>query len=79
MPSYDYHCPTNGRVVEVKHRMSESLGTWGEVCEKAGLELGETPPEAPVERWIAESGCVGLGGGGVAAGPACSVGPAGFT
>ena len=55
MPSYDYRCEQNGQVVEVRHKMSEKLTTWGEVCEKAGLELGDTPAEAPVQRLISGS------------------------
>ena len=39
MPSYDYRCEANGRVVEVRHTMSEKLTTWGEVCAQAGLDL----------------------------------------
>jgi hypothetical protein len=50
MPFYEYHCPTNGRTVEVRHRMSEHVSTWGEVVSLAGLTAGETPREAPVER-----------------------------
>ena len=52
MPSYDYRCEHNGQVVEVMHKMSEKLTTWGEVCEKANLELGDTPSDSPVERLI---------------------------
>ncbi len=52
MPSYDYHCTSNGRTVEVRHSMSESLSTWAEVCARAGVEPGDTPGEAPVERLI---------------------------
>jgi len=50
MPSYDYLCEANGRVVEVKHRMSDKLSSWGQVCEKAGIEVGNTPADAPVQR-----------------------------
>ena len=52
MPSYDYRCPDNGEVVTVRHRMSEKLTSWGELCELAGREPGETPADAPVERLI---------------------------
>jgi hypothetical protein len=52
MPSYDYRCEQNGQVVEVMHKMSEKLKTWGEVCEKANLEPGDTPVDAPVVRLI---------------------------
>lgn len=50
MPTYDYSCPTNGKVVEVSHRMSEDLVTWGDVCQRNGLELGDTPADSPVVR-----------------------------
>ena len=50
MPTYDYLCEANGRVVEVKHRMSDTLSTWGELCHKAGLETGDTPADASVRR-----------------------------
>jgi hypothetical protein len=50
MPTYDYLCEANGQVVEVKHPMSDTLSTWGELCERAGLEAGDTPADAPVQR-----------------------------
>ncbi len=50
MPLYEYRCPTNGQVVEVRHGMSERLETWAEVCERAGRDVGRTPLETPVER-----------------------------
>ena len=50
MPSCDYLCEANGQVVEVKHRMSDKLSTWGQVCEKAGIDAGNTPTDAPVQR-----------------------------
>ncbi|WP_455234167.1 zinc ribbon domain-containing protein [Thiogranum longum] len=50
MPTYDYVCETNGQVVEVKHRMSETLLTWGELCKKLGIETGDTPGNAPVKK-----------------------------
>ncbi len=50
MPTYDYHCAANDAVVEVSHRMSEVLHTWGELCEKAGIESGDTPLDTPVTR-----------------------------
>jgi hypothetical protein len=52
MPRYDYLCPTNGRVVEVRHGIDELLSSWGELCARAGLAAGETPPDAPVERIV---------------------------
>jgi len=59
MPFYDYHCPANGRTVEVSHRMSERVETWGRLCEIAGLDADGTPPEAPVERLLNRQVAVG--------------------
>lgn len=50
MPTYDYRCDTNGQVVEVSHRMNETIAHWGELCARAGVEPGETPPDSPVHR-----------------------------
>jgi hypothetical protein len=50
VPYYEYRCAANGRTVEVRHAMSEHLETWGEVADAAGIERGDTPAAAPVER-----------------------------
>ena len=50
MPTYDYRCEANGRVVEVKHAMSEDLASWGELCDRAGIDPGDTPREAAISR-----------------------------
>ena len=50
MPTYDYLCDANGRVVEVYHPMAETLQTWAELCARSGLEPGGTPPDSPVRR-----------------------------
>ena len=52
MPTYDYHCEKNSRTVTVQHGMKEALQTWGELCQRAGLEPSNTPADAPVERII---------------------------
>ena len=52
MPTYDYYCETNGRKVEVRHSMSEELKSWGELCAKAQIDLGDTPADTPVRRLI---------------------------
>lgn len=52
MPTYDYRCEANGRVVEVRHGMNEVLSTWGDLCDRAGVDLGETAAETPVKRLI---------------------------
>jgi len=75
MPTYDYRCDTNGRVVEVNHRMSESLATWGELCTRAGVDPGDTPTDSPVHRLATGGNLISsssLGSG--TAPPACSTG-----
>jgi hypothetical protein len=52
MPYYEYRCESNGRTLEVRHGMSERLTTWGEVANAAGVETGDTPADAPVERLL---------------------------
>lgn len=52
MPNYEYQCPSNGRVVEVRHKMDERLQNWGELCERAGIAIGKTDPRTPVEKLI---------------------------
>ncbi len=79
MPLYEYRCPANGRVVEVRHKMAEKLSTWAELCERAGIAVGACDPGSPVEKLIsagfiasapAESACEapGCGGGGCGSG-----------
>ncbi|MEC9248527.1 MAG: zinc ribbon domain-containing protein [Pseudomonadota bacterium] len=52
MPLYDYYCEKNGITMEVVHGMSLRFETWGQLCEHANLDLGDTPPDAPVERLV---------------------------
>jgi hypothetical protein len=52
MPTYDYVCEANGRRVEVSHKMSEVIRSWGELCELARIEPGDTPREAAVKKLI---------------------------
>ena len=74
MPYYEYRCAANGRTVEVRHAMSERMETWGEVAAAAGLERGETPPDAPVERLMSAASV-----GSAAGHPESAAGPgAGF-
>ena len=75
MPTYDYRCEANGQVVEVKHGMSELLTTWGELCEQAGVEPGETPPETPVKRLITGGQIISSSHLGDAPAPSCGAGP----
>ncbi|MES9833807.1 MAG: zinc ribbon domain-containing protein [Candidatus Thiodiazotropha sp. DIVDIV] len=73
MPTYDYRCEINNRVVEVSHRMSEEILNWGELCLKAGIEPGDTPSESPVKR-LATGGNVIIGGVSSDAVPPCAAG-----
>lgn len=68
MPTYEYRCASNGRLVEVRHKMSERLSSWGELCERAGVAPGRTDPAAPVEKLISD-GYIGTGAPSSA--PAC--------
>lgn len=63
MPNYDYFCPENGQTIEVAHRLSETISTWGELCERAGIEPNGVAPESPVQRRL---GSPYIGGAGSA-------------
>ncbi|NJK39619.1 MAG: zinc ribbon domain-containing protein [Oscillatoriales cyanobacterium RM2_1_1] len=52
MPFYDYFCPSNNRKVEVLHSIHREVQTWGEICQLAGCEPGDTPANAPVKRLL---------------------------
>ncbi len=84
MPYYEYRCAANGRTVEVRHTMGERMETWGEVVAAAGVEAGDTPSDAPVERLMSlasvgssggrEGSSAGPGFGGCGPGCACAHG-----
>ena len=59
MPTYDYRCDTNGQVVEVNHRLSDLVNSWGDLCERAGIEPGDTPAAAPVRKLATGGNVVG--------------------
>ncbi len=75
MPTYDYRCTANDRVIEVKHRMNESVANWGELCALADIEPGNTPLDATVEKLITGSRVVRSSSLGDSAAPSCSSGP----
>ena len=52
MPTYDYYCSGNGKTIEVFHGISRKLETWGELCELAGEDVGETSSDSPLERLL---------------------------
>ncbi len=62
MPLYEYRCAANGRTVEVRHAMSDTLSTWGEVSRMAGSDAGDTPESAPVERILSAPAAVSSAG-----------------
>ncbi|EIC19351.1 FmdB family zinc ribbon protein [Thiorhodovibrio frisius] len=76
MPTYDYRCDANGQVVEVSHRMSESLATWGELCAQAQIPCGDTPENTPVYRMANGGNLISSNslGSGMAPAPACGTG-----
>ncbi len=66
MPTYEYLCEANGRVLEVRHKMAEKLTTWGELCVQAGISPGRTDPHAPVSK-LMSAGFIGTGSAGASA------------
>lgn len=52
MAIYDYHCKANDKTIEVNHPINETLKTWGELCNKAEIDPGTTPPDTPITRLI---------------------------
>lgn len=52
MPTYDYLCRANQRIVEVRHKLGETVKTWGQLCQLAGIDPGQTPEDSPVEKLI---------------------------
>lgn len=52
MPVYEYVCSANDTAVQVVHSMNERVQTWGRLCELAGIDPGETPADAPVEKLL---------------------------
>ena len=52
MPTYEYFCPSNGKTIEVYHSITIDLEDWGQLCATAGIGVGDTPADAPIERLI---------------------------
>jgi predicted nucleic acid-binding Zn ribbon protein len=75
MPTYEYFCEANGQTVEVRHRISERLATWGELCQRNGTGTGKTRAEAPLQRLISASAVLSAKVGSSQA-EACEAGPA---
>jgi hypothetical protein len=75
MPTYDYRCEVNGRVLEVRHGMNEVVKDWGELCERSGVELGDTPADTPVKRLISGGQFISSSHLHEAEAPSCAAGP----
>jgi hypothetical protein len=50
MPSFDFLCPANGQTIEVMLKMHEEISTWGELCARKDMPLGDTPADSPIEK-----------------------------
>jgi predicted nucleic acid-binding Zn ribbon protein len=59
MPTYDYLCESNGQKIEVSHKMSENISSWGELCARTGRPVGDTAADAPVKRLISGAAIIG--------------------
>ncbi|WP_177419491.1 zinc ribbon domain-containing protein [endosymbiont of Lamellibrachia barhami] len=80
MPTYDYFCSANNRTIEVTHKMSEDIATWEELCNKAGIETGDTPVNATIKRLITGGAIISNSGSEppCASGSCCPGGSCGF-
>ncbi len=58
MPTYDYLCESNGVRLEVRHKMDETVATWGDLCRLAGIGTGDTSPQTPVKKLITAAALV---------------------
>ena len=79
MPTYEYLCEANGRVVEVSHKMADKVKSWGELCKLAEISPGKTHTTAPVTK-LMSAGFVNTGSSqreAVCEAPSCGVGPCG--
>jgi hypothetical protein len=74
MPTYDYRCETNSKVIEVNHRMSELISTWGELCKRADIDPGDTPSNTPVNKLATGGNLVSRSSLGSGTEPACDTG-----
>ncbi len=77
MPLYEYRCPSNGRVIEVRHKMAETLGTWGELCDRAGIAVGDCDPRSPIEKLISAGFIGGASESAACEAPGCAGGGCG--
>ena len=71
MPRYDYRGELNGRTIGVSHALNDTLSTWAELCELAGIEIGETPADSPIHK-IISGGFVATGASPQASSHSCT-------
>jgi len=74
MPTYDYRCEANDQVIEVNHRMSDLITTWGELCQRANIDPGDTPSNTPVSKLATGGNLVSPASLGSGTEPACDTG-----
>ena len=74
MPTYDYRCDANDKVLEVSHRMSDTISTWGDLCKCAGVASGDTPVDSPVHRLATGGNVISSNNLGSGPAPACTTG-----
>ncbi len=53
MPTCDYQCDANDRILEVRYGMNEQVFNWDELCDRAGIEIGDTPADSPIRKLAA--------------------------
>lgn len=69
MPTHECFCEANGQTVELSQRLSELLGSWGELCQGLGIGSGKNPAGAPIRRLISQ--LAALTGKGAGTGGCC--------
>ena len=74
MPTYEYYCDENDQTLEVLHGMNDTILTWGELCEIAGIEHGDTPASTTVERKLSAISLLSKKGDGGNSGGCCGGG-----
>ena len=52
MPLYEYYCKANRRTYEVRHSITRSPATLGELLEFEAVDCAGAPAEAPIIRLI---------------------------
>lgn len=48
MPRYEYHCEANQQRVVVRHCKSQTISTWGQLCQTGQVQADDTALDASV-------------------------------